>query len=112
MKLAYGETSLLLTGDTEAKVERELAARGVDVDSDLIKISHHGSKTSTTKEFLDAVTPAIAFIQVGVDNRYGHPHPYVLERLEDYAIKYYRTDTAGIIELIRTRTSYQIKPSK
>lgn len=108
-KLIYGETSLLLTGDTEAKIERELITRGADIDSDLLKIPHHGSKTSTTEEFLDAVTPEVAFIQVGADNRYGHPHPTVLERLENRGIKYYRTDTYGMIELMLDGTNYQIK---
>ena len=108
-KLVYGETSLLLTGDTEAKIERELITRGADIDSDLLKIPHHGSKTSTTEEFLDAVTPETAFIQVGADNRYGHPYPTVLERLENRGIKYYRTDVDGAVELMLDGTNYQIK---
>lgn len=108
IKLVYGEVSLLLTGDIEAKVERELLARGINVDSDLLKVPHHGSKTSTTKEFLDAVTPETAFIQVGVKNRYGHPHPTVLDRLEDYGIKYYRNDIDGLIELVIDGLNYKI----
>lgn len=108
-KLVYGENELLLTGDMEAKVERELLARGVNVDADFLKIPHHGSKTSTTDSLLDSITPEIAFIQVGKDNRYGHPHPTVLERLERRGIKYYRTDIDGAIELILDSSNYQIK---
>ena len=108
-KLVYGEVSLLLTGDVETKVERELVARKIDIDSDLLKVPHHGSKTSTTEKFIEAVTPEAAFIQVGSDNRYGHPHPTVLERLQDYGIRYYRTDINGTIELLLDGQNYQIE---
>ena len=111
-KLVYGENELLLTGDIEAKVERELVARGVDVDADLLKVAHHGSKTSTTKEFLDAVTPEAAFIQLGADNRYGHPHPTVMQRLEERGIKYYRTDTDGRTTLFLNGSDYKVISSE
>lgn len=107
-KLVYGENELLLTGDIEAKVERELVARGIDIDVDFLKVPHHGSKTSTTAKFLDAVTPEAVFIQVGTDNRYGHPHPSVLERLDERGIKYYRTDIDGTIELILDGQHYKM----
>jgi len=108
-RLTYGENQVLFTGDTEAKIEKELAARKIDIDADFLKVPHHGSKTSTTEELLEAVTPEAAFMQVGVDNRYGHPHPTVLERLESRGIKYYRTDTDGLIELILSGQGYQIR---
>lgn len=108
--LVYGENELLLTGDTEAKIERELVGRGIDIDADFLKVAHHGSKTSTTAEFLDFVTPEVAFIQLGENNRYGHPHPTVLERLESRGIKYYRTDIDGTIELLMSSQSYRIDP--
>lgn len=107
-KLVYGESELILTGDIEAKVERELVVRGIDIDADLLKVPHHGSKTSTTAEFLDAVTPEAVFIQVGAGNRYGHPHPMVLRRLEERGIKVYRTDTMGRVELIMNGINYSI----
>lgn len=99
-KLIYGEYSVLLPGDIEALVEKELAVRSPEIDSDFLKIPHHGSKTSTSEEFLNAATPETAFISVGADNRYGHPHPTVLDRLDKRGIKYYRTDTDGRIKLI------------
>mgnify|MGYP001619544675 CR=1 FL=1 len=107
-KLVYGENELLLTGDIEAKIERELVGRGINIDADLLKVPHHGSKTSTTDEFLDAITPEAAFIQVGTDNRYGHPHSTVLERLDSHGIKYHRTDIDGAIELLLDGRNYKI----
>lgn len=108
-KLVFGENSLLLTGDIEAQVEKELVARRTDIDSDLLKVPHHGSKTSSTQNFLEAVSPESAFIQVGADNRYGHPHPSITQRLEKMGVKYYRTDTDGRIELFFNGTDYSIK---
>lgn len=107
-KLVYGENELLLTGDIETKVERELLSIGANLDSDFLKVPHHGSKTSTTAEFLDAVAPEAAFIQVGAGNRYGHPHSTVLQRLKERGIKVYRTDTDGRIELILDGLSYKV----
>ena len=109
LKLVYGENSLLLSGDIEAPLEKKLVLIGADLDSDFLKIAHHGSKTSTTQEFLEAVTPKAAFIEVGAKNRYGHPHPKVLERLESLNIKYYRTDIDGTIELLLDGRNYLIK---
>jgi competence protein ComEC len=107
-KLVYGENELLLTGDAEAKIEKELVGRGININADFLKVPHHGSKTSTTDDFLDSITPEVAFIQLGKDNRYGHPHPTVLERLESRGIKYYRTDIGGTVELILDSQNYKI----
>ncbi len=112
LKLVYGQNSLLLGGDIEAPVEKKLVATGADLDSDFLKIAHHGSKTSTAEEFLEAVTPELAFIQVGADNRYGHPHQIVLDRLESLGVKYYRTDINGTIELMLDGQSYFVEPSR
>lgn len=106
--LKYGELEVILTGDMEVKVERRLILEGYDLDSDVLKVGHHGSKTSTTEEFLSAVNPEVAVIQVGADNRYGHPTPEVLERLENYDIKVYRNDLDGDIKLVSDGFSYQI----
>lgn len=111
-KLIYGENELLLTGDIEAKIERELVGRGIDIDADFLKVPHHGSKTSTTEEFLNVVAPEAAFIQVGQDNRYGHPHPTVLERLDNRDIKYYRTDIDGTVELVLDGLNYFVNTGK
>lgn len=108
MMLRYKDLEIVLTGDMEAKVERKLILAGYDLDSDVLKIGHHGSKTSTSEEFLSAVSPEIAVIQVGTKNRYGHPSPEILERLDGYDIRYYRNDVDGDIKLISDGKSFQI----
>lgn len=97
--LRYGQTEMLLTGDMEADVEQELIASGINLDADILKIGHHGSKTSTSSALLNSVTPEVAVISVGDKNRYSHPHPSTLQRLEDFKIPYYRTDTDGTITI-------------
>ena len=108
MMLKYGKLEIMLTGDMEEKVERRLILAGYDLDSDVLKVGHHGSKTSTSEEFLSAVSPEIAVIQVGAKNRYSHPAPEVLKRLEDYGIKVYRNDLDGDIQLVSNGIDYQI----
>ena len=108
--LQYGTARFLLTGDLEAKAEQELIARGVDVDADVLKVGHHGSKTSTTESFLNAVTPQVAFIEVGANNRYKLPSPLVLERLEQFGIPYYRTDTEGTLEVVSDGPVLMVRP--
>lgn len=98
-QLEYGDTKILLTGDLEADIERFLVSR-INIRADVLKVGHHGSKTSTSELFLDAVKPQAAVIQVGDKNRYGHPSKIVLDRLEKFSIPYYRTDTDGDIKLI------------
>jgi len=95
-RLTYGDVSVLLTGDIGATVERSLVAQGVTLDSTVLKVAHHGSCTSTTPEFLDAVTPDVAVISVGADNDLGLPCEDVLMRLGPV----YRTDVHGSVELI------------
>ena len=106
--LKYGALEVMLTGDMEAKVERRLMLEGYDLKSDILKVGHHGSKTSTTSEILSAVAPEVAFIQVGAKNRYGHPSPEVLSRLEKFGIKYYRNDLDGTVKVVSDGQSYQI----
>lgn len=110
--LKYGKLEVMLTGDMEAKVERRLILAGEDLDSDVLKIAHHGSKTSTSEEFLSAVSPEAAVIQVGVKNRYGHPSPEILNRLDNFGIKYYRNDIGGDIKLVSDGNSYLISTEK
>lgn len=99
-KLVYGDYNFLLAGDIEKQVEEKLVLAEIDIDADYLKIPHHGSKTSTTEEFLENVSPFMAFISLGLDNPYGHPHQDVVSRLEKKSIKYYRTDELGTILLI------------
>ena len=108
LMLKYKELEVLLTGDIETKGERAMLLDGINLDADVVKIAHHGSKTSSTEELLSAVSPEVAIIQVGEKNRYGHPSPEVLERLENYDIKYYRNDLDGDVKLISDGLNYQI----
>ena len=94
----YRGVRVLLTGDAERDVEGRLAARlGEHLRADVLKVGHHGSVTSTTAPFLDAVAPRIALVSVGVGNRYGHPSPDVMEALQVRGTQVIRTDDAGSI---------------
>jgi competence protein ComEC len=95
MEISYGDTSALLEGDAEKKVERKIAAHAHH--SDLLKVGHHGSATSTTPELLDAVHPQFAVISVGYRSIYGHPKPIVLARLMAARARTFRTDLQGAV---------------
>lgn len=99
MKATYGSNSFLFTGDAEKEEELEIIETGADIDCDVLKAGHHGSKTSSSKEFLAEVTPDICVIQVGENNDYGHPHSASLKRIEKYTKNIYRNDVCGDIIL-------------
>lgn len=107
-KLNFGKISFLFTGDIYESGEKQLIAKYDDLDSNVLKISHHGSKTSTSNEFLAEVMPNAAVIQCGKNNSYGHPHQDVLETLEKYNIEILRTDESGDIKLISDGNQIQI----
>lgn len=98
--LTFGEISFLLTGDAGTISEKEMIDSGVDLQSDVLMVGHHGSDTATSQAFLDVVQPSYAVIQVGADNSYGHPASGVLDRLIDKGIKVYRNDKQGNIVFI------------
>jgi competence protein ComEC len=93
LHVAYEQTSMLLEGDAQAASEQRMLSEGLH--SDLLKVGHHGSKTSTTPRFLAAVAPTYAIISVGHHNPYGHPKLEVLHRLQDDRIRTFRTDALG-----------------
>jgi len=97
IRLVYGEASFLFTGDAEKDSEEVILADGYMLRSDVLKCGHHGSSTSTSDEFLDAVDPQYAIISCGEDNRYGHPHHETMEKLDASEIITYRTDQDGTI---------------
>jgi competence protein ComEC len=97
LRLDYGETSLLLMGDAEEATEKALLAAGQPLRADVLKVAHHGSGGATSAAFLTAVQPGLAVIQVGADNRFGHPHRDTLARLAPAEVL--RTDTDGRIEV-------------
>lgn len=100
-RLQYGERSILFTGDAEAASEAEMVNRysAQDLKADVLKVGHHGSRTSSSDAFLALVDPDYAVISCGVDNSYGHPHSAVINRLNGRGIEIYRTDTDGTIIL-------------
>lgn len=100
-KLVYGNFSMLFTGDIEQEAEGKILKKyNTDIlQSTVLKIAHHGSKTSTTEGFIDLVNPKIALIGVGKDNNFGHPNKEVLDRIENLGSKIYRTDMHGEISL-------------
>lgn len=99
LRLVYKDQSFLFTGDAEKVNEDEMLLSGLTLSSDVLKIGHHGSSSSTSAKFLQAVNPKIAIICVGKDNDYNHPSKTVMNRLEKSDIKIYRTDLNGTIIL-------------
>ena len=107
-KLDFGENSFLFTGDVYESTEKKLAERGVAINSNVLKVAHHGSKTSTCEEFVVKVLPEIAVISAGLDNSYGHPHEQTLDTLQKYDITIFRTDLQGDIKIISDGKNYGI----
>lgn len=103
LRITYGDTSFLMTGDAEEMSEAEILARydKGELTCDVLKVGHHGSDTSTSSPFLSAVSPAVAIISCGKNNSYGHPHIRTLRKLEDIGCTILRTDDIGSI-LLRT----------
>ncbi|MCI1477242.1 MAG: MBL fold metallo-hydrolase [Clostridium beijerinckii] len=97
IKIQYGNTSFLFTGDAEKEVEKEILNNNEDIIADVLKVGHHGSSTSTSKDFLKKVNPSIAVISVGKDNIYNHPDAITTKLLDESNIKTYRTDKDGTI---------------
>ncbi len=95
LKMTYGNHRFLFMGDATSKVEKELLKK--EISSDVIKLGHHGSKYSTSTSFLEKVNPKYAIISVGSGNSYHHPHQSTLKKLQENAIKVYRTDKDGTI---------------
>jgi competence protein ComEC len=99
LRIAHGRHRFLLTGDIERQVEGTLVASGAVTRTDVLKVPHHGSKTSSTDAFLEAARPAFALISAGRFNTYGHPHPDVIDRLAALHTRVLRTDESGLITL-------------
>ncbi|MGB6483725.1 MAG: DNA internalization-related competence protein ComEC/Rec2 [Candidatus Acidiferrales bacterium] len=97
LRIGDGPVHFLLTGDAESQVEDSLLEQHEPLQSDFLKVPHHGSKTSSTEAFLDAVNPRVAAISVGEDNPYGHPSPAILQRYAGKNIRLFRTDIDGAV---------------
>lgn len=100
LRLSYGETSLLLTGDLEKEAEEELAASGLLKKTDLLKVGHHGSKGASGEKFLEQVHPDTAILSYGKQNRYGHPAAETVERLTQAGAALYRTAVSGAVTAV------------
>ena len=97
----YGQIRFLMTGDAEAGEEEWMLAQAADLKADVLKVGHHGSSTSSTSAFLDAVKPRVALISVGVANSYGHPSRDVVQELVGRGAQVLRTDQVGTV-VVRT----------
>jgi competence protein ComEC len=103
MRIQYGKSSALLEGDAEASSEREMLAHNRVAAATLLKIGHHGSRTSTTQQFFNAAAPKDAVVSVGQENTFGHPRYEVIERIAEAGTKLYRTDEFGLITFLLTK---------
>lgn len=111
VKLTYGSTSFLLTGDAERESEQDMISSGVDLQADVMLVGHHGSKSSTTAAFLKKVSPEYAVIQVG-ENTYGHPKQMILDRLSKAGVEVYRNDLQGTIEIDSDGQKYTVNTER
>ena len=110
LRLDYGQSSVLLTGDAEGDAESAMLQAGVPVRADVLKVGHHGSNASTSPAFLAAVQPRVAVISVGAENWFGHPAPELLERLRDITVL--RTDERGRVELVSDGKGWVVRSER
>jgi competence protein ComEC len=117
LRISFGGTAVLFTGDIEARAEREILERGAEVSCAVLKSPHHGSSTSSSAPFLARARPGIVLISVGQGNRFGFPGGHVLDRYRRAGSRVYRTDVDGAVEVstdgveIRVRTASGISTS-
>ena len=97
VRVQFGENSFLFTGDAEEHSEEDMTASGENLNADVYKAAHHGSRTANTEDFLKAVDPQYVVFSCGEGNTYGHPHAEVLNRLREMGIQIFRTDDQGTI---------------
>ncbi len=110
LRLRYGNRGLMLPGDAEKQVEKEMLVENSadSLRADVLKVGHHGSKNSTTPEFLAAMQPHVGIISAGEGNPYGHPSPELLERLEGAGVRILRTDRDGAVHVLTDGTRLEI----
>lgn len=107
-KIIFGKDSFLFTGDISSVAEKEIANSGENILADVLKVAHHGSKYSTSDLFLQTVRPKFAVIEVG-KNTYGHPTADVLNRLQNFGIKMFRTDKDGDVKFLSDGNNIQLQ---
>ncbi|WP_296962365.1 ComEC/Rec2 family competence protein [uncultured Dialister sp.] len=111
-RLTYGSFSMMFTGDAEQEEEKTILGKGGTLKSDVLKVGHHGSRTSSSPAFLKAVSPKNAFISCGQGNDYGHPHKVTIDKLEKAKVQIYRTDRNGTVTLTSDGSSYRIEKER
>lgn len=109
LRIRYGSVSFLLAGDIESLSEHSLVANGVDLKADVLKVPHHGSQTSSTPEFLDAVNPKVAVVSAGERNQFGHPHSSVVERYQSRGIRLLNTGATGMVTATTDGVSLDVR---
>lgn len=115
LRIEYGNTSFMLMGDAEKEVEDIIVDRYTNLETDVLKLGHHGSSTSSSYHFIREVMPNVAIVSCGKDNEYGHPHEEVMSRMKDANVEVYRTDTMHDIIITsdgNNITVNTVKPTK
>jgi competence protein ComEC len=110
LEVTYGQRSILLTGDAERPIEDDMVAEGELHRVTLLKVGHHGSKTSSSEEFLSQVNPKFALISDGYKNQFHHPNAEVLERLARHHVQVFRTDQRGLITFSTDGNKVELEP--
>ncbi len=111
-KISYGDVSFLFTGDAEKESEDSMIYYGYDLDADILKVGHHGSSTSSSREFVELVTPETAIISAGKDNSYNHPHKETIALLDELDAEYYITYEVGNVVIVTDGIEYSIITEK
>ncbi|PTL38128.1 MBL fold metallo-hydrolase [Alkalicoccus saliphilus] len=109
VRFDYGDVSFLFTGDAEDTAEQRMLQTGLDINVDIFQLGHHGSRTSTTPDFLEAVNPSTAIYSVGSGNSYGHPHQEVVDRVKGAGVDLYGTDIHGNIIVTTDGNGYTVE---
>lgn len=107
LMVSFGEMDILFTGDAETSLEKDLLESGVNLDAEILKIGHHGSDTSSSDAFLDAVSPEYGLLSTAIGNKHDHPIGEIMDKYEDRGIEIYRTDQSGTVTLTITATDVE-----
>jgi len=113
LRITYGGFRLVTTGDAERAAEARMVARHRDrLAADVLRLGHHGSSTSTTPDFLAAVSPTVAIYSAGAGNQYGHPHAEVVDRVRARGVALYGTATTGTVTIVTDGVSFETRPER
>ena len=112
LKVSFGQVDMIMTGDAETEIEEKILKSGENIDAEILKLGHHGSDTSNSEAFIDAISPKYGLISCGYGNKYEHPIKEIMERLQDRNIKVYRTDESGtvIVTITSNDVSFNCEP--